>query len=287
VSYPRKRFGQHWLRDPQVLHTIVAAARLCPSDRVLEIGPGKGALTQPILEQVQALVAVELDRDLCAALHRRFDPLGNFLLLQGDVLALDLHRLLADFPAFQSPNKIVANIPYNITSPILDLVLGTLDRPRTPSLETVVLLVQKEVGDRVCAAPGSKTFGALSVRCQYLADCEMICAVSPKAFKPPPKVESTVLRLNPRPCPTPAQNPAHLDRLLKVGFGAKRKMLRNNLKSVVPLDRLDAALEQLGIDLTIRAEGVGLQQWIALSDRLSQPQPGGIPDPEYSPTPSP
>lgn len=269
VSYPRKRFGQHWLRDPQVLHRIVAAAHLQPEDRVLEIGPGRGVLTQALVEQAAAVVAVELDRDLCQSLVQRFGQHQNFVLLQGDILRLDLAQQLRDFPQFQNLTKVVANIPYNITGPILELLLGQLSQPQIPRWQEIVLLVQREVADRVCADPGGKAFNALSVRCQYLADCEIICAVPPQAFKPPPKVESAVLRLVPRPYPNPPQNPHYLETLLKVGFGAKRKMLRNNLKAVIDRDRLDAVFESLNLDPTARAEALGLPQWIALSDALA------------------
>ncbi|MEB3272788.1 MAG: 16S rRNA (adenine(1518)-N(6)/adenine(1519)-N(6))-dimethyltransferase RsmA [Prochlorothrix sp.] len=280
MSYPRKRFGQHWLRDPQILHRIVAAAHLQPSDRVLEIGPGRGVLTEALVAQAEAVVAVELDRDLCQSLTQRFGRHDNFILLQGDILRLDLTQQLQDFPHFHNLTKVVANIPYNITGPILELLLGKIAQPRSPRWQEIVLLVQKEVADRVCAAPGSKTFGALSVRCQYLADCEIVCAVPPQAFKPPPKVDSAVLRLVPRPHPQPAQNPQQLEALVKVGFGAKRKMLRNNLKSLVERDRLDAMFEILGIDPTARAETLGVSQWIALSDALSAaPSPASPPHP--------
>ncbi|MBD0364354.1 MAG: 16S rRNA (adenine(1518)-N(6)/adenine(1519)-N(6))-dimethyltransferase, partial [Coleofasciculus sp. C3-bin4] len=125
----RKQFAQHWLRSEKALNKIVAAAKLQQSDRILEIGPGTGILTRQLLPQVQSLVAVEIDRDLCELLVKKLGSTDNFLLLQGDFLSLDLDTQLASFPAFQKPNKVVANIPYNITGPILEKLLGTIVQP--------------------------------------------------------------------------------------------------------------------------------------------------------------
>lgn len=232
---PRKQFAQHWLRSEKALSKIVKSALLSPSDRLLEIGPGTGILTTQLLSVAQSVVAVEIDTDLCKNLVKRFGNKENFLLLQGDILTLDIEGQLQDFANFQNPNKVVANIPYNITGPIVEQLLGTIAEPNPNPFQLIVLLVQKEVAQRITAHAGSKTFGALSVRVQYLADCEYICDVPAKAFYPPPKVDSAVIRLRPRPIEHPASNPAYLETLLKLGFASKRKMLRNNLQSVVNL----------------------------------------------------
>jgi 16S rRNA (adenine1518-N6/adenine1519-N6)-dimethyltransferase len=187
-------------------------------------------LTRQLLPLAAAVVAVEIDRDLCQQLVKSLGDRANFLLLQGDILSLDVPQQLEAFPAFQNPNKVVANIPYNITGPILELLLGTIATPNPTPFDSIVLLIQKEVAERLCAKAGSRTFGALSVRVQYLATCEWICHVPAKAFYPPPKVDSAVVRLKPRPIATPAVNPRKLDMLVKLGFATKRKMLRNNLK---------------------------------------------------------
>lgn len=261
---PRKRFAQHWLQSQTVLRQILVAAQLHSSDRILEIGPGQGVLTQELLGQVQSVVAVELDRDLCQGLRRRFERDANFILVEQDFLkmnvAIDLSAPL--------PNKVVANIPYNITSPILAQLLGTIDAPAQPVYETIVLMVQQEVAERLVASPGSKAFNGLSVRSQYLAHCELICPVPFQAFKPPPQVDSAVVRLTPRPYPQSAQNPQWLSTLLKLGFASRRKMLRNNLKSLVDLDPLSESLNQLGISVQARAEELSVSQWVALSDAL-------------------
>ncbi|MBE9152537.1 16S rRNA (adenine(1518)-N(6)/adenine(1519)-N(6))-dimethyltransferase RsmA, partial [Coleofasciculus sp. LEGE 07092] len=195
----RKQFAQHWLRSEKALNRIVAAANLQPSDRILEIGPGTGLLTRKLLPEVESVVAVEIDHDLCKHLTQKLGQVNNFLLLQGDFLTLDLNSQLTSFPNFQHLNKVVANIPYNITGPIVEKLLGTITHPAAPAFDLIVLLVQKEVAQRLCAQPGSKIFGALSVRVQYLADCQLICDVPAKAFSPPPKVDSAVVRLQPRP----------------------------------------------------------------------------------------
>ncbi len=267
---PRKRFAQHWLRSEQALEKIVAAAQLCQSDRLLEIGPGTGILTRHLLPEVEALVAVEIDRDLCKKLVKSLGKEENFLLLQGDILSLDLDSHLVAFPRFHNPNKVVANIPYNITGPILEKLLGTIAQPVQTNYELIVLLLQKEVAQRLVAQPATKAFGALSVRVQYLATCEYICDVPSIAFYPPPKVDSAVVRLTPSVVSTPAINPKYLDTLLKLGFANRRKMLKNNLKSIIDSDRLTQLLEKLNINPHSRAENLSVQEWITLSNQLEQ-----------------
>ncbi|MGB7417050.1 MAG: 16S rRNA (adenine(1518)-N(6)/adenine(1519)-N(6))-dimethyltransferase RsmA [Thermosynechococcaceae cyanobacterium] len=265
---PRKRFGQHWLKSQAVLEKIVAAAELKECDRILEIGPGTGILTQKLLPLAEAVTAVEIDRDLCKLLVRKFRDTDNFLLLQDSILSLNLNAVLSHYPSFANPNKIVANIPYNITGPILDLVLGSLAQPREPAFESIVLLLQQEVAQRLTAQSGSKVFGAMSVRTQYLATCDYICHVPSTAFKPRPKVDSAVVRLCPRPYPSQTDNPRWFETLVKLGFSSRRKMLRNNFKSVVDRDQLAVILEQLGVSSQARAEDLSVDRWVALSNRL-------------------
>jgi 16S rRNA (adenine1518-N6/adenine1519-N6)-dimethyltransferase len=266
----RKQFGQHWLKSEAALDAIVAAAAVKKGDRLLEIGPGTGILTRRLLLLAQAVLAVEIDRDLCKLLVERLGKQENFLLLQGDFLAMDLEETLASFSNFQSPNKVVANIPYNITGPILEKLLGAIATPNPQPFESIVLLMQKEVAERLSARPGSRAFGALSVRVQYLADCEWICEVPARAFQPPPKVDSAVVKLSPRLTEPPAHDPKRLDALVKMGFATKRKMLRNNLTSVVDRDRLNQILEELSLNPQVRAEDLGVANWVALSNRLNQ-----------------
>ncbi|MGB3533016.1 MAG: 16S rRNA (adenine(1518)-N(6)/adenine(1519)-N(6))-dimethyltransferase RsmA [Microcoleaceae cyanobacterium] len=269
MPHPRKQFAQHWLRSPTALNQIIKAAELSATDKILEIGPGTAILTHDLLNYTETVVGVEIDRDLCKRLVKKLGNKENFLLLQGDFLEIDLDNLLKDFPKFKPINKVVANIPYNITGPILTKLLGTLSNPVINPHELIVLLVQKEVAERLCATPGAKIFGALSVRVQYLAECEFICEVPAKAFHPAPKVDSAVVRLRPKPIETPAKNPRHLEMLVKLGFANKRKMLRNNLKSIAERDQLTPLLEQLNINPQARAEDLGVKQWVALSDLIS------------------
>ena len=264
----RKRFGQHWLKDQTVLARIADAADLQPQDRVLEVGPGRGVLTERLLASpVAAVHAVELDRDLVRGLEDRFGGDARFSLRQGDVLEGPL--LLGDgAPA----NKVVANIPYNITGPLLERLIGRLDQPVTPPYHRLVLLVQKEVAERIRARPGSSHFSALSVRMQLLAHCTSVCAVPPRCFQPPPKVQSEVIQLDPFPvekrlAPRLARQ---VESLLKQAFLARRKMLRNTLGSVLPESQLQQLAGEIGISLQQRPQELAPEHWVALARGLNQ-----------------
>ncbi|PZU97666.1 MAG: 16S rRNA (adenine(1518)-N(6)/adenine(1519)-N(6))-dimethyltransferase [Pseudanabaena sp.] len=254
---PRKQFGQHWLRSDAVLNKILKAGQLQPSDRILEIGPGTGNLTRLLLPLVESVTAVEIDRDLCQKLRQTMKQ-SNFHLIEGSIL---------DIPLPPQTNKVVANIPYNITGEILKRLLGTLAEP-VPQFEQIVLLVQKEIGDRLAAKAGHKAYNALSVRIQYLADCQFICDVPAAAFYPPPKVNSAVVRIIPRPPVTIATDPKFLERLITLGFATKRKMLRNNLLPEIDRDQLVLILESMGINGQVRAEDLDVSQWVALSEAV-------------------
>jgi 16S rRNA (adenine1518-N6/adenine1519-N6)-dimethyltransferase len=265
---PRKRFGQHWLKSEAILHEILAASELTRGDRVLEIGPGTGLLTKWLVSLAGAVIAVEVDWDLCRKLRETFAKADQFLLLQGDFLTLDLGEVLAQHPDFQAPNKVVANIPYYITGPILEKLLGTIDQPNPQPFDCIVLLVQQEVAERLCATAGSRAFGALSVRVQYLADCQLVCPVPPHAFQPAPKVASAVVRLRPRQHFPIAADPHYFHRLVTLGCANKRKMLRNNLAGEIDRDRLLGLLNQLQIPENVRAEDLSTANWVALSNKM-------------------
>ena len=264
----RKRFGQHWLRDAAVLDRILEAAELQPQDRVLEVGPGRGALTERLLASSAAAVhAVELDRDLVAGLQQRFDDQPRFSLTQGDVLEVPL--LLPDA---QPAGKVVANIPYNITGPLLERLIGRLDRPVDPPYQRLVLLVQQEVAQRIRARPGHSSFSALSVRMQLLARCRSVCPVPPRCFQPPPKVQSEVIALDPIPVnqrlePGLAQR---VEGLLRQAFQSRRKMLRNTLASLAEPSELEALAAAAGITLQQRPQEVAPQAWVALAKGLNR-----------------
>ena len=264
----RKRFGQHWLTDARVLDRLVEAAELQNGDRVLEVGPGRGALTTRLLTSAATAVhAVELDRDLVAGLQDTFGGDPKFSLREGDVLSVPL-ELTDGSPA----GKVVANIPYNITGPLLERLIGRLDRPVDPPYQRLVLLVQHEVAQRIRARPGHSNFSALSVRMQLLGRCRHVCPVPPRCFQPPPKVQSEVICIDPfpaeqRPSPPLARG---VERLLKMAFLSRRKMLRNTLASVCAPDHLQALAEQAGINLQQRPQEVAPDAWVALAKGLNQ-----------------
>ena len=264
----RKRFGQHWLRDAAVLDRILEAADLQPQDRVLEVGPGRGALTDRLLASSAAAVhAVELDRDLVTGLQQRFENQPRFSLTQGDVLEVPL--LLPDAcPA----GKVVANIPYNITGPLLDRLIGRLDQPVDPPYQRLVLLVQQEVAQRIRARPGHSSFSALSVRMQLLARCRSVCPVPPRCFQPPPKVQSEVIALDPIPAHQRLEPglARRVEGLLRQAFQSRRKMLRNTLASLAEPSELEALAVATGITLQQRPQEVAPQAWVALAKGLNR-----------------
>ena len=264
----RKRFGQHWLKDGAVLDRIVAAAELQPDDRVLEVGPGRGALTERLLASPAAVVeAVELDRDLIAGLRQRFGHDPRLQLIEGDVLTVPL-------PAGGNPRaeKVVANIPYNITGPLLERLLGRLDRPVLPPYRRLVLLVQQELGERIRARPGSSAFSALSVRLQLLAACRTVCSVPPRCFSPPPKVMSEVIVLDPFPAEAlpPPEIAPRVEELLKRAFAARRKMLRNTLAGLLPDEALQNLAREAGVSLRQRPQELAPEQWMAMAAGLNR-----------------
>ncbi|WP_017327488.1 16S rRNA (adenine(1518)-N(6)/adenine(1519)-N(6))-dimethyltransferase RsmA [Synechococcus sp. PCC 7336] len=270
MPYPRKRFGQHWLKDSSVHRAMVAAAGLNveamagqaalpeAAPCVLEIGPGTGQLTRRLLAAGARVIGVELDRDLCDGLRRLLGDEDRFALLEGDILQLPL-------PA--EPRFIVANIPYNITSPLLDRVLGSPEHP-VGQFDRIVLLVQKELADRLSAEPNTKAYGAMTVRSRYLANCETLQSVPRTAFKPPPKVESAIIRLTPRSFPTVPADIHWFSILVRQGFATRRKTLANALQSLADKPAIYAALESIDRDPLSRAEALSVSDWIALSDAL-------------------
>ena len=259
----RKRFGQHWLRDEGVLQRILEAAQLTEADTVLEVGPGRGALTERLLASPAAAVrAVELDRDLVAGLQQRFGADPRFSLVQGDVLAVPLPAATA----------VVANIPYNITGPLLERLVGRLDRPVAEPYRRLVLLVQQEVGERIRARAGSSAFSALSVRMQLLARCSTVCPVPPRCFQPPPKVMSEVVALEPLP-PDQRLDPAlarTVEVLLRRCFAARRKMLRNTLAGLLPEEELEALAAEAAFSLQQRPQELAPERWVALAAGLNR-----------------
>tara|TARA_Y100001968_G_scaffold256707_1_gene243160 strand:- start:1108 stop:1989 length:882 start_codon:yes stop_codon:yes gene_type:complete len=266
---PRKRFGQHWLIDQDVLDQIVKAAKLNSEDCVLEVGPGKGALTEKLIEsQAKFIQAIELDRNLVAGLRKRFSHQNKFSLREGDVLNAPLEAENG-----LTVNKVVANIPYNITGPLLKRLIGELRKAPENSFETLVLLMQKEVAQRLVAKPGTSNFSALSVRIQLLARCQDVCDVPSKCFEPAPKVNSKVVLLKPF-----VSNDSDfyeignlLEKLLKRAFSGRRKKLRNTIGSFVTSnDQISEFFAHRGISLDQRPQEISPSNWFALAKALKE-----------------
>jgi 16S rRNA (adenine1518-N6/adenine1519-N6)-dimethyltransferase len=256
---PRKRFGQNFLHDQHVLDCIIAAADFQKDDRILEIGPGPGALTERLLATDLPVLAVEVDRDLGTALQARDEK--NLEVKIGDVLRLDWSELLLD-----PPYKLIANLPYNISSQVLFKALDHRE-----AFRRLVLMFQKEVGDRLVAEEGTRTYGILSVLIQTWFKIEKVVKVPPGAFHPPPKVDSVVLCLEPLSEPRTVLHDEELyRRLVKGAFGQRRKTLRNSLRgsgwSVEPIDQ---AFSEAGIDPGRRGETLTIEEFGALANVLS------------------
>jgi 16S rRNA (adenine1518-N6/adenine1519-N6)-dimethyltransferase len=251
----KKRFGQNFLRDRHVVEKILQAADLQEVDRVLEIGPGLGALTDLMLPRVSLLQVMEVDRDLVEKLRARSD--SRLLVHEGDALRLDWDALLD-----QPPYKLVANLPYNISSQILFKILD-----HRPLFSRLVLMFQQEVGDRLCAGPGGRDYGILSVFCQVWFDIRRVVRVSPGAFFPPPKVNSVVLCFDRRDQPRiEVPDEAFFRRVVKGAFSQRRKTLVNSLKGAGLADSgLAERLQAVGIDPGRRAETLSLEEFALLT----------------------
>ncbi len=264
----RKRFGQHWLRDDAVLAKIIAAAGLQSQDCVLEVGPGRGMLTERLLaSKASSVHAIEVDRDLIKGLKQRFKNYPRFTLLEGDALSAPL-----TLPSGAFANKVVANIPYNITGPLLERLVGRLDKPAESNFQKLVLLLQKEVADRILASPGKSNFSALSVRMQLLACSKEICLVPPKCFQPPPKVYSKVILIEPKkPEETLDRVLANkVETLLRTAFLSRRKMIKNTLVSLESFNKLEMVANQVGISLEKRPQELSPNEWVQLASGVVQ-----------------
>ena len=255
---PRKRFGQHFLHDRNVIGRIVAALSLRPEDHVVEIGPGRGALTRELATRLAHFDAVELDRDLLAHLPSVIPP--DKLTLHGaDALKFDFCRLMQEGRKL----RLVGNLPYNISTPLLFHLLD-----QSGCIEDMLFMLQKEVVQRLAASPGGKDYGRLSVMIQYRCRVEKLFDVAPCAFTPPPKVESAVVRLVPHATPpVTITNEAQFAKVVRMAFASRRKTLRNNMKGLLSAEDMSA----LGIDPTRRAETLTLAEFAALSNAVESP----------------
>ncbi|KHD04848.1 ribosomal RNA small subunit methyltransferase A [Candidatus Thiomargarita nelsonii] len=247
----RKRFGQHFLHDTQIIQDIVAAIAPHPQEHLVEIGPGKGALTLPLLESGCQLDVIELDRDLIEWLKKTAKN-QNLRIYNADALKFDFKTLLID------KRRIVGNLPYNISTPLLFHLLNYAS-----NIEEMTFMLQKEVVDRMIAVPCTHDYGRLSVMLQYYCQIEKLFDVSPAAFYPPPKVESSVVQLRPfLSPPVLVKNREHFAKIVALAFSQRRKMLRNTLKKVFDAKDIEAA----GIDPMARAETLRLEDFARLAD---------------------
>ena len=251
----KKRFGQHFLHNKNILSRIVEYVAAKPGERIVEIGPGEGALTLPLLRAAGSLTVIELDRDLIEPLRTRARGVGELTIVHRDVLEVDIGTLAAG-----ATIRLVGNLPYNISTPIL---FHCLDH--AAAIRDMHFMLQKEVVERMAAGPGSKTYGRLSVMLQLRCAVEPLFDVPPTAFTPPPKVDSAVVRLVPlSPDRLPKVDFDVIDRVVRAAFGQRRKTLSNALKGVADADDLAAA----GIDPRLRAEQLAPATFVALAQHL-------------------
>lgn len=255
----RKRFGQHFLHENFIIEKIISAIHPRKTDHMLEIGPGMGALTQQLLPLLNRLIVVELDKDLVPLLKKQCASLGELIIYQADALKFDLRSA-------GEPNirwRIVGNLPYNISTPLLFHLLEQVD-----IIQDMHFMLQKEVVDRMVAQPGDAHYGRLSVMIQYYCQAKKLFIVKPGAFNPPPKVDSAVIRLIPYQTPPwQADDPVLFDEIVRTAFSHRRKMLRNNLSNLINLQQF----ELLDIDPKQRPEQLSVMDYVKLSNFLSSP----------------
>ena len=254
---PRKRFGQNFLVDPHVINNIVDAIGIGSGDHLIEIGPGRGALTDSLLKRCAKLTVVEIDRDLAGLLEDRYLNNSSFKLHVGDALTADFASL-----GHHQPMRIVGNLPYNISTPLLFHLLNFRSL-----ITDMYFMLQREVVDRLAASPGSKNYGRLSVMMQYHCQIQPLFEVPATAFKPAPKVTSAVVRLIPHiELPCAALDPGLFENLVRTCFQQRRKTLRNSLKKFITDPE---ALSETRVDLTIRPEQLSVADFVLLSNQLT------------------
>lgn len=259
AMYPqaRKRFGQNFLQDDAVIDAIIAAISPAPDQHIVEIGPGRGALTAELLASGARLDVIELDRDLAPLLLQQFNDAPNLTLHNADALQFDYLPLADDGKKL----RVIGNLPYNITTPLLFHLLD-----QSAVIEDMCFMLQKEVVERICAAPGNKQYGRLTIMLQYQCAAEALFDVPPEAFDPAPKVDSAIIYLQPRSEPLGGQvNGVQLNKLVTQAFSQRRKTIANTLKKQVTLDQLTAA----GISPEQRPETVSIEQFVHLTRLVS------------------
>ncbi|MCA1806173.1 MAG: 16S rRNA (adenine(1518)-N(6)/adenine(1519)-N(6))-dimethyltransferase RsmA [Xanthomonadaceae bacterium] len=260
---PRKRFGQNFLHDPQVIQRIVSCIAPRPDQSLIEIGPGQGAITLPLLQAAGRLTVVELDRDLVGPLAERCRNVGELHILNQDALKLDFCALAPSGPS--AALRIVGNLPYNISTPILFHLLK-----QAPCIRDMHFMLQKEVVERMAAAPGTEAYGRLSVMIQYRCRVEPLFHIGPGAFRPAPRVDSAFVRLLPLEQPAvQVRDEARFAEVVQRAFAQRRKTLRNALKGLLDETGFAAA----GVDPGARGETLSLEQFAALSNEVREQVP--------------
>ena len=255
---PRKRFGQNFLHDAGIIHQIVFAISPQKNETIIEIGPGKGALTGPILEQTGKIDVVELDRDLIPLLQENLKDKGELNVHSADAMKFDFSQL----SSAAHDLRIIGNLPYNISTPLLFHLTSFL-----PNIKDMHFMLQKEVVDRIVAKPNTKAYGRLGIMLQYYCTVEKLFIVKPGAFFPPPKVDSAIVRLIPHDKPPVQVNDEKIfSKLVTQCFNMRRKTLRNNLKDILEPEEI----ESLGINPGCRAETLTIEDFAALSNLVSE-----------------
>ncbi len=249
----RKRFGQHFLHDRNIIDRIIRAISPQQDDNLLEIGPGRGALTLPLLKHCKQFTAIELDRDLIPILQQQASQSGKLNLINTDILKFDIDSLLC------SENlRIVGNLPYNISTPLMFHLMNSISH-----IQDMHFMVQKEVAKRIVSEAGSRSYGRLSVMIQYFCHCQYLFDVPPGCFTPPPKVDSAIIRLTPHATSIAGvKDFARFSEIVQVAFSQRRKTISNSLKSVLPLESFDICQ----IDKRLRAENLTLQNFVCLAN---------------------
>ncbi|RDU23871.1 16S rRNA (adenine(1518)-N(6)/adenine(1519)-N(6))-dimethyltransferase RsmA [Anaerosacchariphilus polymeriproducens] len=265
----QKKFGQNFLIDNHILESIIKGSGVTKDDFVLEIGPGIGTMTQYLCESAREVVAVEIDKSLIPILDETLQMYDNATVINEDILKLDINKLAAERNQ-NKPIKVIANLPYYITTPI---IMGLFES-HVP-IDSITIMVQKEVADRMQVGPGTKDYGALSLAVQYYAEPKIILNVSPNCFMPKPKVGSAVIRLTRHKNPTvKVENEKLMFRIIRASFNQRRKTLINGLRNSNELsytkEQIQKAIEDMGLSLTIRGEALTLEQFAQLSNQLNK-----------------
>jgi len=265
----QKKFGQNFLIDTHVLEKIIAAAGVTEDDCVLEIGPGIGTMTQYLAEHARSVVAVEIDKNLIPILQETLKEYENIIIINDDILKVDINKLTEEYNGGR-PIKVVANLPYYITTPI---IMGLFEGG--VPIDNITVMVQKEVAERMQVGPGSKDYGALSLAVQYYADAYIVANVPPNCFIPRPGVGSAVIRLTRhKEPPVEVDDPKLMFKLIRASFNQRRKTLQNGLNNSPELpfakDEIADAIESLGVTPQIRGEALTLKQFADLSNYFTR-----------------